>query len=247
MFSEGEQIPAQFNLAPFAGTVQETLGDQKCGVENIIRKMNYKETKPDIVRDWEEFWASRVDYVEDVVDVQAFQMPKLQNCQRKSKKQNLDIHIDDGVRKVDVVTFSSFKSNQRNKALHAVDAQNQEQLDELQQGNFVLVQLTPEQSPWYTHPFVIGKINKSVSGIDTTNPEAEFSIQVYLPVDKVSLNKKFVKWQGSDNKYWTPVIKRGMVKGIVDLTSRGKNLSKASSDVIKSTTFKTTFEEESLK
>ena len=52
MFSEGEhyQIPAQFNLAPFAGTVQETLGDQKCGVENIIRKMNYKEMKPDVVQ-----------------------------------------------------------------------------------------------------------------------------------------------------------------------------------------------------
>ena len=59
--------------------------------------------------------------------------------------------------------------------------------------------------------------------------------------------EKFVKWQGSENKYWTPVIKRGMVKGIVDLTSRGKKLSKASLDVIKSTTFETTFEEENLK
>ena len=58
----------------------------------------------------------------------------------------LDIQIDDGVRKVDVITFSSFTytSNQQNKALCAVDAQNQEQLDKLQQGNsmFVLVQHT---------------------------------------------------------------------------------------------------------
>ena len=80
------------------------MGDQKCGVENILQKMNYKETKPDVVH----VWASRVDYVKDVVNVQAFEMPKLQNCQRKSKKQNLDTQRDDGVRKVDVITFSSF-------------------------------------------------------------------------------------------------------------------------------------------
>ena len=104
---EGEQIPVQFTLAPFAGTVQETLGDRECGVENILWKMNYKEMKPDVVHDWEEFWVSRVDYV----DVQTFEMPKLQNCQRKSKKQNLDTQRDDPVRKVDVITFSSFQSN----------------------------------------------------------------------------------------------------------------------------------------
>jgi len=36
------------------------MGDRKCGVENILRKMNYKEMKPDVVRNWEEFWAFRV-------------------------------------------------------------------------------------------------------------------------------------------------------------------------------------------
>lgn len=47
-------------------TCNEKLGDQKVGVDATIRKLNYGETKPEVVEDWTVFWAARCDGVEDV-------------------------------------------------------------------------------------------------------------------------------------------------------------------------------------
>ena len=89
------------------------------------------------------------------------------------------------------------------------------------------------------HPYVIGEIHNSLklAGLDTTNPNLEFPVQVYLPTDKHSLDKKFVKWLGDDNRYWQPIISRGMVKGIVELTSKGRKLTSASKELIQSIHF----------
>jgi len=38
--------------------VNESLGDQKAGVQSILKKLNYAELKPDVCENWEEFWAS---------------------------------------------------------------------------------------------------------------------------------------------------------------------------------------------
>ena len=103
-----------------------------------------------------------------------------------------------------------------------------EKLDELQQGMFVVIQLRPKSPPWYPHEFVIGEITKGVSHLNTTNPEVEFPVQVYLPVDKCSLDKRFMRWQEDDNKFWVPTVQRGMIKAIVELTKKGSRLTKPS-------------------
>ena len=121
-------------------------------------------------------------------NIEPFSLPPKQTTSQKSSKQTLPIRIDDGIRKVDVVTHSQFKASQRKKALGVVGSQlPDDQLEELKQGDFVIVQLTPEHSPWYTHPFVIGEIHKDISWVDTTKADSKFSVQIYLPADVKSL------------------------------------------------------------
>ena len=73
MFPENsEEIATEFELAEFSGTVNESLGDQKAGVQSILKKLNYAELKPDVCENWEEFWASRVDSVHQVEGVEPF-------------------------------------------------------------------------------------------------------------------------------------------------------------------------------
>ena len=152
-------------MADFAGTVEETLGDMKRGIDNILHKHAYTEKKPHVVLDWNNFWDSRVDTVEEIAhNVDPFSLPPKQTTSQKSSKQTLPIRIDDGIRKVDVVTHSQFKASQRKKALGVVGSQlPDDQLEELKQGDFVIVQRTSEHSPWYAHPLIIGEIHKDIS------------------------------------------------------------------------------------
>ena len=119
------ELPPTFPLADFAGTVEETLGDMKQGIDNILHKHAYAEKKPHVVLDWNNFWDSRVDTVEEIahnVDPLNFSLPPKQTTSQKSSKQTLPIRIDDGIRKVDVVTHSQFKASQCKKA-HGVGSQ----------------------------------------------------------------------------------------------------------------------------
>lgn len=66
-------------------------------------------------------------------------------------------------------------------------------LDELCQGDFVVVQYTVSNAEWYPWHFVIAEIHKDVSNIDTTSTDASIPILVYRPdgaLDNVHLRKK---------------------------------------------------------
>jgi hypothetical protein len=230
-------IPQEFELAAYGGSVSETLGEQKLGVLSILSKLEFSEKKPKICDDWKEFWDSRVDTVAEVLDVQCFKLPSAQSSFVAVAKKVPIVEVDSGFRTVDVVNYSAFKNTKRSKVMKKIASDiPTDDLDELQQGMFVVVQLVPDpqSSPWYSHKFVIAEIHKSVRHLNTTNPESEFAVQVYLPCDRCSLNKKFMRWQGDDGKFWTPIINRGMVKGIVELTAKGKKLTKPSLDLITS-------------
>jgi hypothetical protein len=231
-------LPDAFPLAAFAGSVEQSLGDQKRGIFATSQKLEWEQKKPQIYKEWVDFWASRVDTVDQVPNRVPFMLPTSQVGPQKAAKKAMVLDIDDGVRAVDVVNFSGFKPGQRNRVLRKIAAEiPDEQLDELQQGMFVVIALKPESSPWYPHDFIIGEITKSVAHLNTTDPNVQFPVQVYLPVDKFSLDKKFMKWQGDDNKLWTPTVKRGMVKAIVELTKKGSKLTRPSLNLVTSIHF----------
>ena len=92
--------------------------------------------------------------------------------------------------------------------------------------------MLPDNNQNYKLPFLVAEIDYDISALDTTSPEVEFQVQVYRPTDMQSVSKKFVRWQGDDNVFWRPFIKRGMVKGIVELTTRGKKLTSKSKQLV---------------
>lgn len=238
MFPHDEDIPTSFQLADFAGSVDESLGDQKNGINNILAKLEFAEKKPVIVQQWKDFWESRKDAVDLIDEPAPFLLPPPQTHSPKTSVQQLPIQIDDGVRKVDIVTYAQFTESRRKKAIRTVGSQiPEDQLDELQQGAFLVINLVPDNSPWYQHPFLIGQLINDVSAMDTTNADTDLQVQIYLPSDKNSLHKKFIKWQGDDGHYWVRSIKRGHVKGIVEFTKKGKKLTKPSLDLISSIHF----------
>ena len=49
-------LPSTFPLAHHKGTFEDTLGNQKRGVDNFIKKMNLQQTDPEIVKSWLQFW-----------------------------------------------------------------------------------------------------------------------------------------------------------------------------------------------
>ena len=61
--------------------------------------------------------------------------------------------------------------------------------------------------------------------LDTNLPDTEIMVQILRPTDLVTLTKKFLKWQGDDNSYWQPHMRRSAVKLIVELTPRGRKLA----------------------
>jgi hypothetical protein len=100
---------------------------------------------------------------------------------------------DDGVLNVDVVNHQNFKTSERRKALHVCETQiaSAIRFEKLFKGNFVVVNLTPSNSDWYTWPYVIAQITSDVSTLDTESPETVFQVQVYCPCGStLSLSKK---------------------------------------------------------
>ena len=95
-------------------------------------------------------------------------------------------------------------------------------LEQLKQGQFVVLNIQPENNADYGLKFLIAEIDSDISHLDTTIPQTPLVVQVWRPTDMKSLNKKFVRWQGSDNKLWKLEIVRENVKVIVNINPRGK-------------------------
>ena len=106
-------------------------------------------------------------------------------------------------------------------------------MDKLNQGMFIIVNLKPldnndQELQWYPWEFVVAEIDSDISALSTTNENTAFEIQAYRPCGVlVSLEKKFIKWQGDDNQYFRPTIERGMVKAIVQIHAQSKKTYQA--------------------
>ena len=155
------------------------------------------------------------------------------------------LQIDDGIRNIDVVTSLAFKTGKRKRAVIEVESQALagKRMNKLNQGMFVVVNLKPldndeQELEWYAWDFVIAEIDTDISELDTTNENTKFEVQVYRPGGmKISIDKKFIKWQGDDNKYFWPTIERGLVKASIELHVSSKKLSKQSKNIIQALTF----------
>jgi hypothetical protein len=220
-------LPRSFPPAPFKGSVEETLGEQKKGVESILRKLAYDQEYPKQSQHWQNFWNAVPHDIDSlcVTQLPLFGIPNQQLAPAKAPKKPIVLRIDDGIRAVEPVQHSNFKASCRKRKVRDLEA-SIERVDPLKQGEIVVVNLVPEKSSWYTLPFVIAEIEKDISHLNTTDPDCQFEVQVYRPKDKKnSLNKPFVKWQGEDNVFWKPTIERGMVLSTVSFRPKSKKLS----------------------
>jgi hypothetical protein len=223
-------LPHNFPLAPFKGSVEDTLGEQKKGVQSIIRKLDFAEHYPSEALYWETFWNQMPEDIESipVAHLVPFNIPHQQLTPAKPAKTPLSLRLDDGVRPVEPVQHSNFTASTRKRKEREIEA-TIERVDPLKQGDFIVLNLVPDMSPWYTLPFVFAEIEKDISHLDTTDPDCRFEVQVYRPNDKKnSLKKRFIKWQGEDNVYWKPTIERGIVLSTVQLGPKSKKLSRES-------------------
>ena len=107
-------------------------------------------------------------------------------------------------------------------------------MEKLHEGDFLVLDLTPVNCSAYTLSYLIAEIECDVSALDTTDPTTCFQVQVYRPTDLVSIEKKLVRWKGDDNQLWKPTVSRSIVKAIVEITPRGKKLTKKSLDIVRS-------------
>ena len=220
-------LPRSFPLAPFKGSVEETLGEQKKGVDSILRKLEFDQEYPAQSKNWQNFWNAIPNDIESlpIAQLPHFSVPNQQLEPLKAPQKPFSLHIDDGVRAVEPVQHSNFKASHRKRKMRDFES-SIERVDPLKQGEIVVVNLVPQESPWYTLPFVIAEIEKDISDLDTTDPDCQFEVQVYRTKDKKnSLSKAFVKWQGEDNVYWKPTIERGMVLSTVSFRPKSKKLS----------------------
>jgi len=157
--------------------------------------------------------------------VQPFQLPPPQPDLAVSSKRFYPKEIDNGVRDVPVVTFSGFsKSEQSSLEKNIANNLPEDNLEKLCKGQFVVINMTPKTSPWYTLNFVLAEIIEDVSLLDTTKASTSFTVQVYRPATASRLDSKFIKWIGDDNLLWKPRIERRLIKAIVNVIVRGGKL-----------------------
>lgn len=125
--ADGEHsLPCSFPLASFGGTFEETLGDQKAGVESIIRKLNLKSTLPEDVQSWDEFWAACPRGDSPSISLSSpFKLPQTLPPERRtnlaSRKRKVST-LDDGNRDVDVVCHEKITARDRAVAIREVRA-----------------------------------------------------------------------------------------------------------------------------
>ena len=73
----------------------------------------------------------------------------------------------------------------------------------------------------YSLPFFVAEV------IGPNNGEVVL-VQTMRPSDLVSIDKKFLPWQGDDNLLWQPIILKNLVQLILELTPRGEKLTSKS-------------------
>jgi hypothetical protein len=228
------KLPISFPVNEYKGTFDDVLGEQRMGIDGIIKKLNLRTEYPGECSDWDTFWQSVPRTKEVPIElVEQFEMPPAQ--QRKAKKRRLPDNImDDGVRPIDVVVHAGFRPSQRAKAFRRLEAEGLQtnSLDELRNGDILIIDFLPTNNDRYKLPFMVAEVDSDLTGIDTTNPDAEIPVQILRPTDMKTPTKKFIKWQGDDNQFWRPSIERGSVKFIVQLTA-GKKISSKSIQEIK--------------
>jgi hypothetical protein len=224
--------PIQFPLAPFNTNTVDSMMNQRSGIFNILCKLNLDETHPHATPAWTDFWSNMPENVSNVTS-SPFELPTPQTSSTPYKFRELEPRIDSGEREFDVLEYDQYTSADRGKKRKVAAALLPEQsLEKLAQGQFVCIGLLPDNNENYKLPFLVAEIDHDIFALDTTSPEVEFQVQLYRPIDMQSVSKKFVRWQGDDNVFWRPFIKRGMVKGIVELTARGKKLTSKSKQLV---------------
>lgn len=232
-----------FILADFKGTFEETLADQKAGVENIIRKLDLETTDPEDVQDWKRFWSETVDHVSALVVIPPFTLPPPQlQAQKQTAKRNV-LDIDTGNREVQIVTHSTFTPSQRSKALKRMSQNVPRGMTALSKGMFVAVKFEVMNAAWYTLPFVIAQVKTDCTTIDLTDASTHIDIQIFMPTGHIApgvdlLSKKFVPWQGDDGHLFCTTVNRGALQAInLELNKKSKTLTSKSLKLIKSATF----------
>ena len=227
-------LPQNFDLASFNDQWQENMEEQKKGVATFLKAMQFGDTEPEVIEEWNDFWQSFVPDVASVENVQPFLLPAEQPFHDSCGKRPLSC-VDDGTRNVQVVEHSGFTNTDRQKALKRTQAlKSSLEMEKLHQGDFVVLDLTPVNCSAYTLSYLIAEIECDISTLDTTDPTTCFQVQVYRPTDLVSIEKKLVRWKGDDNQLWKPTVSRSIVKAIVEITPRGKKLTKKSLDIVRS-------------
>ena len=61
--------------------------------------------------------------MESLPDKQPFRLPSQQSVPVKALKKPVALHVDDGVRDVDIVCFADFKPTRRQKVIRKIDAE----------------------------------------------------------------------------------------------------------------------------
>ena len=232
------EMPAQFPTAKFTGTFDDCLGMQKTGIDEIIRKLKLREKDPDVCESWDAFWLSvprEIDVPQELT--QPFEIP---HAQKKptyivAKKRPAAV-LDDGNRPIQVVTHQNYRKTDRDNAKkqQTQEGLDSTQLDKLEKGDTLLLNLLPENNDKYKLPFVLAHVDSNISNLDTTDKNTIFPVQILRPIDLVSLTNKFVKWKGDDNRLWRPSVERSQVRMIVQMT-KTKKLTSRSQALIRST------------
>ena len=145
MFPGVQTLPDSFPLAKYAGTFEETLGDQKYGVEAIFRKLEPDSSQSDVAELWKQFWDTcmlDVTIPQDTAFVEPFRIPKARQQHQIATKKRKISALDDGNRLVEVVTSSDFNSSARKKALKVAQTISDEGagLSPLNKGDIVVIE-----------------------------------------------------------------------------------------------------------
>ena len=239
-------LPDTFPLAPYKHGHQEVTVDQKASIRSIFEKLQLTESHKLDMEWWDNFFGCVTDSPNSLPDIQPFNLPKISFTTTTEHHPTLPLPVDDGIRNVDVVTSAQFNAGRRKRAINEVEtvALPGKRMDKLNQGMFIIVNLKPldnndQELQWYPWEFVVAEIDSDISALDTTNENTAFEVQVYRPCGVlVSLEKKFIKWQGDDHQYFRPTIEQGMVKAIIQIHAQSKKLTKQSKAIIKALNYK---------
>lgn len=233
VFPSQDLLPKYFPLAPFREGFREQLADQRGAIQSIFANLNLEKSHQVDLEWWQKYFDSVLKELPSEYPTFALPKPHMTPLLRPIVA---PIQVDDGVRDVDVVQHRHFTSSHRRRALQNADAHiiSAGKMEKLKQGMFVVVDMVPENSVWYTWKFLVAELAFDLAGLDTTSADTSIKVQVYRPCGNLlSLSKKFVKWRGDDNCLFQPEIQRGCISAIVEMNKQ-QTLTKKSRSLISS-------------